>query len=362
MSSRDRDWKKFWLIALNRAKHCVYYTALVPVIAILMDPNFHQPGYWKEVLLSTRIGFQISVFCWLSYTIFYGINYRRDPEFFKRLRKSFKTELCLGLAGMALGLSISSFFEPYLGGSRFSLQGLTSGLLIGGIILLAATFYSAHQLTTETNLKLRAESAEANLQVLKNQLQPHFLFNSLNSLSELIAVDRAQAAQMTQALSELYREILESSKTNLSPLVLEFAIVRKYLELEKMRFGERLSYSIIQPKEPDRIRIPSLILQTLVENAVKHGVAPSIEGADIEVRVLKDLGHSFLVEVINSPRGNADPGLESPKPSRPGATGLANTKSRLDLLYGDGHGFELVMANGKTRVSFKIPAASGDEA
>jgi two-component system, LytTR family, sensor histidine kinase AlgZ len=355
MSSQDWDWKKFWLVALGRAKHCVYYTAIVPVIAILMDPNFHQPGYWIEILHSTRIGFQISIFCWLSYTIFYGVNYRRDPDFFNRLRKSHKTEIGLGLAGMLIGLSVSSFFEPFWGGSRFSLQGLTSGLLIGGIILLAATFYSAHRLMTETNLKLRAESAETNLQVLKNQLQPHFLFNSLNSLSELIAVDREQAAQMTQALSELYREILESSKTNLSPLKLEFAIVRKYLELEKMRFGERLSYSLIEPPEPYRLQIPSLILQTLVENAVKHGVAPAIEGAEVEVRVHRNLDESYLVEVINSPRGITDFLPDSPKPSRPGATGLVNTKSRLDLLYGEGHGFQLEMTGGKTRASFTIP-------
>jgi sensor histidine kinase YesM len=192
---------------------------------------------------------------------------------------------------------------------------------------------------------------EAQLNTLKTQLQPHFLFNSLNSLSELIESDRARAAEMTQKLADLYREILAASDRILSPLSSEAAIVQKYLELERLRFGERLSFRVVLPPNAERVFLPSLLAQTLVENAVKHGIARSIEGGEVELRVASDATGGYRFELTNT----GEPLRAGYRPR----TGLTNSKARLDLLYGPEHGLELLSDPSRgTRVSFHF---SGEE-
>src|SRR5690606_5494444 len=142
-------------------------------------------------------------------------------------------------------------------------------------------FYYAYREAQAENLTLQAANAEARYHALKHQLQPHFLFNSLNSLSELIDSDREAANRMTQRLADLYRGILSSAKRTTAPLSSELALVRDYLELEQVRFGERLQFRLSAPESAQRIHVPTLVLQTLVENGVKHGVAPAGRGGGI---------------------------------------------------------------------------------
>ncbi len=195
-------------------------------------------------------------------------------------------------------------------------------------------------------MKLRAESAEANMNVLKNQMQPHFLFNSLNSLAELIDTNREYASKMTQNLSDLYREILESSKTLKSSLANELSIVQKYLELESLRFGKRLSFKIKAPENSEKILIPSLILQTLVENAIKHGISQSLNGGIIEIDIAPNQ-NGYFIEIRNTA------GVSQNLNNSTG-TGLMNTQSRLDLFYADKHQFSMSSESGMTVVHFWI--------
>lgn len=218
--------------------------------------------------------------------------------------------------------------------------------LLGGIIYLAFVFKSAYRQSQEYNLKLRAETAEANMNVLKNQMQPHFLFNSLNSLAELIDSNREFSSQMTQKLSDLYREILEASKNAKSPLNTEILIVQRYLELESLRFGKKLIFKIKTPDHSENILIPSLILQTLIENAIKHGINQNLDGGLIEVEVQAGQ-NGYFVEVKNTS------GSTQNKEKSTG-TGLANTQSRLELLYPDNHQFSINYGSDFTTVHFWI--------
>jgi hypothetical protein len=339
-----RDWREFRNNALRSLRHVFWSTALVPPLVLLMYPKINEPGYWEDLLCSTRIGFQIALTYWLIMTAIYAYVFQNSPEDLANKKSSVKFQIVTGIPIMLFGIWWSSLVEPYISGEHFLLEGWTTGILIGGVTFSIMVLYFAYKRTAEHNLKLKVESAESNLNVLKNQMQPHFLFNSLNSLSELIESDKAEASVMVQKLSDLYRQILENSKNPLATLASEITIIEKYLELEKLRFGERLRYNIVSPDNSDEIFIPSLTLQTLVENAIKHGISQAVEGGEVVVSV-EGTESGYQVRIMNT--GTA----KQRKSSKPG-TGIENTKSRLNLLYGDRHQFNLVSEDNKTVASF----------
>jgi LytS/YehU family sensor histidine kinase len=189
-------------------------------------------------------------------------------------------------------------------------------------------------------------------------MQPHFLFNSLNVLSELIYVDPDLACSVTQQLADLYREILTNSKQKFSNLGSEISILKKYIQIQKIRFGDRIRFKCDVGSEYFDISVPSLILQTLVENAIKHGISPKQEGGDIELTVIPHADSVFsksgsMYEICVSNTGEL---FKDVKKKDSGGTGLQNTKNRLDLFYGHSHGFRIYSDNKKTYVQFKVPA------
>jgi HAMP domain-containing protein len=193
-------------------------------------------------------------------------------------------------------------------------------------------------------LQIRTE-----LSSLRNQMNPHFLFNSLNSISVLIDLDPALGKKLIGELAEMYRVIVDSTKELTQPLSKELRLVDSYLSLEKARFGDRLRYHMDIAPASQNIWVPTLILQTLVENSVKHGIATLREGGVITIRIHPtDSGHWMEVE------NPVKPGSATAKPHGT-QTGLANTQKRLDLLYGSGHHFRMSHeSNGTVRVSFQI--------
>ncbi len=196
--------------------------------------------------------------------------------------------------------------------------------------------------------ELERAQVQSELDAMRSQMNPHFLFNSLNSVSTIASIDAGRAQEMISRLADLYRGILDSSKTATSPLKHEIEIASNYLELEKMRFGERLTYEIDAPPDLGHLYAPGLLLQTLVENAVKHGVGPSRQGGKVSVKVEAADGGLFRMTVRNT--GAA---FDGRRESAQGGTGIANTIRRLDLLYGTRHRFHLAKeANGETVASF----------
>ncbi len=208
----------------------------------------------------------------------------------------------------------------------------------------------------EIALQSRLAQAEAQYNLLETQMQPHFLFNSLNVLSELIYVDPDLACSVTQQLADLYREILSNSKSNFSNLGSEISILKKYIQIQKIRFGERIRFKSEIGAEYFEVAVPSLILQTLVENAIKHGISPRQEGGDIEL-TLQPIDNMYEITVSNTGetfKGDTSAVLNR-APHRHQGTGLQNTKNRLELFYGRSHGFRIYSDDKKTYVSFRVP-------
>ena len=178
----------------------------------------------------------------------------------------------------------------------------------------------------------RAAAREAQLHALRAQVNPHFLFNSFNSLRALIAIDQARATEALTQLSSLLRYSLVAGENLVVPLGDELQIVRRYLDLEKLRLGERLTVVANIPAQLDGAVIPPMLLQGLVENAVKFGPSARKAGGEVAYSVALEEGRLRL-RVTNPGRLDAD--------SSSTAIGLHNLRERLKLLYGDTATFDL---------------------
>jgi hypothetical protein len=189
--------------------------------------------------------------------------------------------------------------------------------VLGSVLWLRAETY-----------RLKSAVDSASFQTLKGQLQPHFLFNALSSLKELIADDPERAGEVTQRIADLYRLILAASRAATTSLGEELAIVESYCEVERVRYGERLRYAIDVPVALRDCHVPSLMVQILVENAVKHGVCKARQGGEVRVHAARVEGGGIEVIVQNT----GAPYAPSARASM--ATGIANTISRLELMYG----------------------------
>lgn len=188
---------------------------------------------------------------------------------------------------------------------------------------------------------------QAQLQSLKTQLQPHFLFNTLHSVSSMMHYDVPTADRMLNRLSELLRISLRETATSIVSLKQEMEFIEAYLEIEKIRFEQRLDVAWAIPDHLQGSSIPPFILQPLVENAIKYGVAPRAAGGSIVIRAYAE-NDALLLEV-------EDDAPES-IPQKPGfGIGLSNTRSRLETLYGSDQRFELIRAGMGTIARIRLP-------
>jgi len=206
----------------------------------------------------------------------------------------------------------------------------------------------AARLALET-AQLETRLAEARLDALKMQLQPHFLFNTLNSISVLMRAGDAETAnKMLIKLSELLRAALKSESSQEVSLKDELEFLRGYLEIEQMRFQDRLTVNFEVENETLDAQIPNLILQPLVENAIRHGIAPLATAGKILIESRRENGY---IELAVSDNGA---GLQDS--SNENGIGLKNTRERLEKLYGERQKFEIISsASGGFEVKIKIP-------
>jgi two-component system LytT family sensor kinase len=188
------------------------------------------------------------------------------------------------------------------------------------------------------NLKLEASHHEIELKTLRDQLNPHFLFNSLNSIRALIEIDPTTAKSAITNLSNLLRNSLQMGKKSQVTISEEVNLVKEYLRLEKIRFEERLAYNI-DVEVNDRIEIPPFLIQTMAENGIKHGISKNTTGGVIDIRIYKQK-ENLNLEVTNTGGKFAPNDIEG--------IGIINTKRRLAIQYGDNAGFSI--KNEKDRV------------
>jgi len=195
--------------------------------------------------------------------------------------------------------------------------------------------------------RLNANLAEAQLARLQEQIQPHFLFNTLNLISSVMHEDVERADRILAELADLLRQSMSAAKANEQSLAHEMRWVEPFLSIMRQRFGERLRTRIAISEAAGRCVVPALLLMAPVENAVKHGVARSAAGVDVEV-VAEVVDGQLRIDVVDT----GDAGVEAHR----GGTGLANARARLEALHGDAAGVSLRREGDRTRVRVTLPA------
>ncbi|MDX2033011.1 MAG: histidine kinase [Blastocatellia bacterium] len=345
----DEDWKIF--VAESRR-----YLPLLPAAPLIaMIPFALNYGYWRQenrLLTGLGISMVYAVVMPLSMWTCYGLTYAARIAIRRRtgdiIRRDLRFHALIGLVALLTGTWVSMRLISRLFNREYESGALLPSLIFGSFALAFFLLYVSYRQAKEESLRLRAETAEARYHMLENQMRPHFLFNALNSLAELIESGQPRAAEVTYKLSDLYRQILANAGGRTASLASEIEIARSYLELEQLRFGSRLRFMIQTPESAGKIHLPSLALQTLVENAVKHGIAPSLEGGEIRVEIARERPDRFSLRVSNT--GAAY------RPAETGTgIGLKNTVARLDLLYPGRHDFQIrTDEDGWTVASFRF--------
>ena len=231
--------------------------------------------------------------------------------------------------------------------------GTLTGFLYYWLILGIQAGFAYQRMYHEQRVasaELEGRLTQARLEALRLQVHPHFLFNTLNAISAFIESDPERARRMIARLGELLRRTLDGGTTAELPLARELELLAPYLEIQRIRFGERLSIELDVPADASSGLIPTLMLQPLVENAVEHGVARVSNGARVRLRAAR-AGDVLRLEVADN----------GPGPTRSGdGIGLANTRARLAGLYGHAHRFELEAKSGGTVVTIELPFRAGD--
>ena len=229
-------------------------------------------------------------------------------------------------------------------------------ILIYWLILMishAFDYYSRYQQGELRASQLQAQLARAELQALKMQLHPHFLFNTLHSISALQLKDIAAANRMIARLGDFLRLTLDNSGAQEVSLQKELDFLKCYLEIERIRFQDRLTVNMeVEPQTLDA-RVPNLILQPIVENAIKHGISPRAAPGRIDIRAKRENG-LLRLQIEDNGRGinSNGKGVHIIKEG----LGIANTRARLEQLYGASYRFDLHNAGaGGFIVTMEIP-------
>jgi two-component system LytT family sensor kinase len=236
-------------------------------------------------------------------------------------------------------------------------NGLLAHLILYSIILLVGTMLDSRERLafqqTET-ARLNEQLSKTQLDALRRQIEPHFLFNTLNAIAGLVREKRNdEAVRMIAGLSDFFRRVVEDSGRQQVPLAEELEFAQQYLDIQKVRFAERLQVSVDVPMELFPAQVPSLILQPMVENAVKHGIAKRVQGGAIRIAASRSNGRLTL-SVYND-----GPSLPKGWEEGQSGVGISNVRTRLQNLYGDK--FEMNIRNqdpGGVEVSVTVPFRS----
>ena len=317
------------------------------IIALLLTLFVRDP-LWQNLVYANAIGLCIWAFIEIGSHVFIRDDARSALRWASVTLISVLAAYLVGsrVAGELTGNSLASYwlFETRRAGGM-----LLVSVLAGGTV----TYYFVSR-TRLAHSRAQAEAAqrqaaEAQLKLLEAQLEPHMLFNTLANLRALIASDPVRATDMLDRLIAYLRATLAASRTATHPLQAEFDRLRDYLELMAVRMGPRLRYTLALPAELAGLPVPPLLLQPLVENSIRHGLEPKVEGGGISVRAQRH-GAVLTLEVSDTGTGLAAAGQP------PGGFGLAQVRERLATAYGAQAAIEIVASEGGgTRVTLTLP-------
>ena len=277
---------------------------LVPVVAV-------------GIILLTVVG------CLLGQTVLMGIGFVIPQHFWQEYAHTLRVAMPLAIL--------------------FGLGAMVHGLLRERLQRAEEQLHEK-ELAEERARKL---ATEARLRSLESRIHPHFLFNTLNSISSLITVDPVRAEQIVGRLAGLLRASLDSSNQPLIPLRQELAMVENYIDIEKVRFGDKLRGSVNVPVDLQEARVPPMSVQSLIENAVKHGITPQSGGGEFSVSASSENG-SLCIEVRDT-----GPGFDLA--AIPAGHGLDNLVERLDALFGAKARLNVLRRDGHSVVEMVLP-------
>jgi len=345
-------------------QHRIYRVAALPIAAVLAFV-LHTPGglTWLQAEILgfglAMIGELISLPAWYSCRI----APIQRTLIWRLLATHLVAAQILSLlwlgAGILLARALS--FVPALQGIEARFAERTAIVYGAGCVfyLLAVSFHYvslAQEATHEVEaraMQTSIQARDAELKALKAQINPHFLFNSLNSISALTSIDPVRARDMCVLLGDFLRLTLGLGEKTSVRLSEELELLQKYMAIEKVRFGARLTMHEEIQEESKACLLPPLLLQPLVENAVKHGIAGLPEGGDVRLAVQRQNGRlAILVE------NSWDP--EAP-PRRLGGLGLKNVQQRLEARYGKDANFRVNTEGERFQVTLSIPAESEEK-
>jgi hypothetical protein len=214
-------------------------------------------------------------------------------------------------------------------------------------VAIAIKFYKRWSEKDFREQQVQKEKVEAELQMLKTQINPHFLFNTLNSIYVLAMKKSEQTANVVMKLSDILDYILYRIDAPKIAITTEIQIIENYIELEKIRFTDRVNLTFTSNFKTKDIQIPPMLIIPFVENAFKHGVGKSMDKSWINITI-KETDRMLNIEVSNTKSQNAIKG-------EAGGIGLLNVKRRLDLLFGDGYKLDITEKNNRFDVFLSIP-------
>jgi len=315
---------------------------------------------WQRVLVWIFLGFLGIVFTHVIRGVIRKKNWLNLP-----LKNTISRILT---ASIITGIIIYAlvFAASYLAGTfkqeEYNFARLVAGIINTSILILlwCLIYYVVHYMENYKKKEIESLIWEAavkdyELKTLKSQLNPHFMFNAMNSIRALIEEDPESAKVAITKLSNILRYSLQMERMERVPLEDEIETVKNYLDLERIRFEDRLKYKLDIDRSTQKIEIPPMMIQTLVENGIKHGVAKRTEGGEIHLKsklMTTSNGSKLKIEIRNSGHFSE----EQLKSSN--GFGVNNTKHRLNLLFGDEAHFSIMNENGNTVLAeIEIPTS-----
>lgn len=324
-------WKRHAL--LTDTITVILYCSLITVVIWVTKAG----EFWMTLQISMVFG----VACLSSIRL--SIYYLKD-------RISVFAATTLGyLAGVAIGMTylLYKLYDSFEAVLNASWSDLLLKVLFS--MLVSYIFYNAHRLSRKErelqeqkmkSLLQEKQLAESSYQVLQSQIEPHFLFNTLANIQVLISIRPDAAQQMLDDLTSLLRMSMSKIKQPRIKLTEELDLVSSYLSIQKVRMGERLSFHIQKDGDINAVECPPFLLQPLVENAVVHGIEPSLKGGQVDVTVLvKD--DICYVSIRDTGLGLSSNWMEAAESNPQHGIALKNTRQRLQLIYGDKANFSI---------------------
>nr|WP_322784622.1 histidine kinase [Verminephrobacter aporrectodeae] len=335
-----------WLNALRRFLQTIAFCLIIAAIQYAFRPEM---GYGIPLRYSLAIGMLTWALIYFGHHLFPSSAGRGWPTGI--------AGILLPVAGTILGyLGGVQLADWWCGWSTWDVAARAQLRISIGISLLASItgiyyFYNngRNAWMQARMAETHAQATEARLRLLETQLEPHMLFNTLANLRVLIDTDPARAQEMLDRMIAYLHATLGASRGTEHPLANEFGRLHDYLELMAVRMGSRLSYTLDLPEALRDTPVPPLLLQPLVENAIRHGIEPRVEGGHVSVRASTCPGPQLLIEVHDSGAG-----LPTPIPAQ--GFGLAQVRERLSTLHGTAGTLDLLASRaGGTCASVRFP-------